>query len=242
MAVQLCGVDGCKNPIKAGAPGCWRHPDGSSTRSDGGNKGTGVSGLDDQARKASLDAGLGMYGESIYVPHSSLLTEEGFQINLVTDNTDIAPDIAPFAIGAVTEMEDVHSLDVPSYVTSRLAALVTEFQERMIANGADRSRISTLRMTGLHRRTLRGRIQDAPEVSHIVTVLDRDQPHQVVIDPFVATMTPVRDPNASILDQYDSPSSPLADIPMIAPIRDYVYGDYLWFDKLAWVEPAQVNR
>lgn len=233
MAINYCGIGGCRNPIKEGAIGCWRHPDGVITTGNGTP--LAVANLDDEARKTILDIGLGMYGKSIYTPHSSILDETGVQCDLIVENTSISPDIAVNIIDVVRDMEEEHNLDVPSYVGPRIESLISEFQERLIISGVDRARISMIRMTGLHRRTLKGRVQNAAEISHIVTVLDRDNAeHQTVVDPFVSIMTPVRDPNRSIREQYDGPGSPLSDIPMIAPVRDYVYGDYLWFDKLQW--------
>jgi len=235
MAVLTCrdvsGVD-CSNLVKPGAKGCWRHPDGVKQAGGKADSARPVATLAPSDREAVIAGGLGQYDRSVYIPTSDTFrTDSQMSAQLLIDNTVIAPDIAAPVMGAISDMELDHQLDVPAYVGPRLVPLLKEFRDRMVSGGVDARRISHVEMRGLHRRTPNGLVQHSAESAYLVTVLDaNDRGHQTVVDPCASMMTPVRDPRAPVWRQFDSPASPLADLPMVAPLRDYVYGDYLWFD------------
>lgn len=221
MAVSLCGYNGCRNPVRSDATRCWRHLE-EPAQSGGGEYAA------DAAREAL--ATIEGAGGAFLAPPSGERSPRMAGEELLVAHTSIDPALAAPVMEAVEQLKQRASLTIPAEAYLAEEQLLDTFLQELQGAGVAKQRISVLRLSGMHRRTMNGREQYGEGVVHHVVVLDGDTTSEVVVDPFIAALAPVRNQRREVDEQLPSGVTPFGDLPWVGTREEYIMGDYLWWE------------
>lgn len=156
----------------------------------------------------------------------------------LSSTTDLVSSLTPLDHDTATSVVDAAAiwardprLGIASEAQSLMPNAANDFRQLLLDQGvpSDRMRIATV--TGMHRLTRKGLWLTQSDVSHRVLVIDPRTEQETVIDPVIAALAPVRNPQVPVEDQLDSGTTPFADLPWIGTASGYTDGDWLKWDR-----------
>lgn len=212
----------CARRVKNGEARCWQHKD---ARASGEPKQPLT--MEQIERQRELIEEFAAIAAPTSIP---LGNPDNFRTAMVREFTPIALDALKAVDKAFKSSKE--DLSVPSEANKSFFEKGLDwFVDLILQDGIDEDRVSKMKVAGFNRMTTSGKKQSSDDGHHEVVVIDAGKPTEAVVDPYIAKFAPVRESGTSVEEQLPNGETPFGDLPWIGTVRDYVSGDYLWWDK-----------
>lgn len=114
---------------------------------------------------------------------------------------------------------------------------IRKFGSKLAENGMDPRRISYSKLSGLTQlnpfaRKAADREIPLSYVEHDIVVIDRGRDSETVVDPSISSVALSWKPDSPIEEEYESGTTPYADVPWAGGMEEYLNNGYVWFDYL----------
>lgn len=221
VITRKCAYHGCNNRVSSDRP---TYPYCHIPAHQNGGK------LEGEYQRG-LVGGISREEDSSPLPPSLSIRPRGIAIGMYSQVCDLDDHDLGIVLDSYEQVRQGRDFSIPGNVPPEVNL---ELHDAMFSEGFDGRRLRLYDVRGFNRRR-DGRVDNNPDYTHTVVGIDRDDASpRTVIDALVPAFAPIRrsEQGLPLEDSIPSGSTPYTEYPWIGRARDYLNGDYMWWNSI----------